>query len=446
MKSAIALRWFQQLWRGFLLVGLAGAFSLALRAGEVDPHRKEAEKVLHLEWVLGEVRTNNPTLKAARAIWEARNARVARARASELLAPHPEHNGDRSNGGDTPDPGVTLGELRIALAESEAAIARAEWRRRELDLLGAARAAFFRYANALAQLELNRQHEQLFSECLRATRHQYAVGIRTQTDVLLAESGLAAVLERRAEIERQISEEQSRINVLMNRPAFNAVPPPQISIFRPIVLNRFRQPPGPHAEGEESQFEFNWPLFEQRMQSLASKHRPELEMAAAKIHAARARLALARLGGFSSVTLRIEPALSGGSIEGFEPGLLWHMNSARSKALIEEAAKMLEAAEHESGAAGMETTGLVRNQVKKIETVQVHYLFVRDRMLPLARQTLEAVQHSYLSGRGHFPEVLTAQRAVWENESRLEQHLADYLSGIAELEALAGANVEMDQE
>jgi outer membrane protein TolC len=448
MKSVISFRLSPMTSRNVVLFALALVVPLTLRAGEVDSTPEDPEKQLRLDWVLGEVRTNNASLKAAQLNWEARLARVEQARS--LQHPGKPSAEDASNpaGAGGNDVENSVERLRISFAEAEAEAARADWRRRELDLIAGAHAAFFRYASAIVQLDLNRKNERLLAECLQATRQQYALGVRTQADLLSVEIDLARVLELRADLAREIADEQSQLNVLMNRPAYRELPPPAPASFKRVVLSRFQPPPSIHSEGDENQFNFDWTLFEQRMQLVALSHRPELHRALVKTEAARTRLELARLGWYTGLTLRVESVLNDDLrlFDGFAPGLSGNVNRAGAKALIDEAAKTLQAAESELAALRIETTGLIRKQVGKIETSQAHYLFVRDRALPLARQRFETMQNSYLAGRAHFLDFLYAERALWETESRLERHLADYLSAIAEMEALVGAKVETEEE
>jgi outer membrane protein, heavy metal efflux system len=81
------------------------------------------------------------------------------------------------------------------------------------------RASYSRLANDYAQLEVNRRNEELLNQFIEISQSRYETGAATQSDVLLAQTDLAKLLETRADIQRQISEEQSALNVLMNRPA-----------------------------------------------------------------------------------------------------------------------------------------------------------------------------------------------------------------------------------
>lgn len=434
----------------------AVAILVAAETAEEAPPR--SVHTLSLDRVLTEVVSNNPALKAARAHWEAMGARVPQARAWE----DPRVGVDVERSGTTrfntftdnewmlaqtiPLSGKNRQRARAASAETEGA--RADLRRLELDLTARARIAYSRYANVQTQLEINRKNELLLNQLVEITRTKYEVGTRTQTDMLVAETDLARLLKTRAEIERQLSDEQSQLNVLMNRPAYAELPPPVPSTFKPLVSPRFRSPPSPHGPQNESQFILDWPLFLHEMHSLALARRPELLRARTRIEAAKALQDLAKRAWIPDPELRLEARqFSGrsGGISEYDTGIFFNFpwgNRGKYKAAIEEARQSREAAEQDLAALQAETLGLVRNQVKKIETLQLHYQFTRDRILPLAQLAEQSAFAAYSADRVTAVEVFTVQRGLLEAETMLPQHLADYLSAIAELEVLVGASVE----
>ncbi len=103
-----------------------------------------------------------------------------------------------------------------------------------------------------------------------------------------------------------------------------------------------------------------------------------------------------------------------------------------------EARKSIEAASHELDAARTETLGLVRDQLKKIETAAHHYEIYRDNILPVARQTVDASRTAYEANTGGFLQLITARRTLQDAESAALNHLADYQVALAELNAIVG--------
>jgi outer membrane protein TolC len=86
----------------------------------------------------------------------------------------------------------------------------------------------------------------------------------------------------------------------------------------------------------------------------------------------------------------------------------------------------------------METLGLVRDQLKKIETAAHHYELYSDKILPLARQAVQSNRVAYETSSANFLELITAQRVLQDVESAHVNHLADYQVAVAELDAIVG--------
>ena len=202
---------------------------------------------LSLDQVVSEVLRNNPSLKAARANWEAMKSRVPQARAWEdaRVGVDVERMGTTRFDTFTDNEWMAAQELPLSgknrkrgqAAVAEAAAAFEEFRRRELDLTARARAACYRLANAYEQLTVTGKNQELLKQFLEISRAKYEVGKQSQADVLVAETDLGKLLETRFDIERQISEEQSRLNVLMNRPAQAPLGRPAGLAFVPVEFS-----------------------------------------------------------------------------------------------------------------------------------------------------------------------------------------------------------------
>ena len=107
-------------------------------------------------------------------------------------------------------------------------------------MVSRARGSYSRLANGYAQLEVNRRNEELLGQFVKISETRYETGAATQSDVLIAQTDLAKLLETRADIQRQISEEQSALNVLMNRPAQAPLgqPAPLVFVAHEFSLER----------------------------------------------------------------------------------------------------------------------------------------------------------------------------------------------------------------
>ncbi len=382
--------------------------------------------------VIRAVLRDNQTLKATVAKWEAMKARVPQARAWEDLRASVDWRTERSvpmvpnNMMDQmamleqeiPVSGKNRSRSRAATAEARAVFE--DLRRMELDLIMRARSAYARLANGYAQLEVNGHNTELLDQFVQISRSRYEAGVATQADVLLAQTDAAKLLEMRADIERQISEEQSALNVLMNRPA-------QAPLSRPSELVF-----APEARSLES------------LQASAIALRPELRRAQNRIDAERFRVELANRQWFPDPALSVKAQRYNSAAQavsevdvGISIPVPW-LNWKKYGAGVLEARKGVEDAQREFGAARMETLGLVRDQLKKIQTLAKQYELYRDDILPLARQAIDATRSAYEASTGGFLELITARRTLQDAESAALNRLVEYEVAIAELDAIIG--------
>jgi outer membrane protein TolC len=145
--------------------------------------------------------------------------------------------------------------------------------------------------------------------------------------------------------------------------------------------------------------------------------------------------------------LRVEARhFNGGSqvIREYDTGIFFSIpwgNARKYAAQEREARSRVEMATHDLEAARAETLGLVRDGLKKVETFRHHVDLFRDRLLPAARQTVEASQAGYESDKTGFLDLITTQRNLRDIESLYHRHLADYYIALAELEAVVGAEL-----
>src|SRR5205807_1209952 len=184
----------------------------------------------------------------------------------------------------------------------------------------------------------------------------------------------------------------------------------------------------------------------EQLQALALTRRPEVLSAARKIEAAKARLEAARREWIPEPSFRVEADRyndAGQAISEVNAGISinipW-LNRRKYKAAIEEANQIKAGAEYELEAARSETLGIVRDALTKAETYHHHVELFRDRILTLARQSASATRLSYETDKTSFLNLIDAQRTLQEAEGMYWSHLAEYLSALAELEAVIGVD------
>jgi outer membrane protein TolC len=400
------------------------------QAGDNDSAVREGR--LSLDEVTNVAFANNPAIKAAQEKWQAMKARVpqaaawedlraqARSRAARYVSIPPNAFTDQSFilQQEVPISGKNLSRARAATAEAGAAFE--DFRRTQLDVLSRARAAFHRLANEYAQLEVNQRNVDLLNQFAEVNRQRYEVGNASQADVLTAQTDAAKLLEAQSDIFRRISDAQSQLNVLMNRPAQSPLAQP-------------------------SQIPFQSPHFSlQVLQAAALSARPEMQRAQNRVEVERFRVELANRQRFPDPTLDVQTQRyneAGQAVSELDVGVsigLPFLNPRKYSATVTEARRNFESAQHELEATRTETLGLVRDQLKKIETAAHHYELYSDKILPLARQAVQSNRVAYETSSANFLELITAQRVLQDVESAHVNHLADYQVAVAELNAIVG--------
>ena len=380
---------------------------------------------------------HNPSIKEARAKWEATKQRVPQAAAWDDLKVSASTRLARFVDVATnsftdqmlsveqmiPLSGKNQSRARIAAAEALGGLE--ELRRMELDVVGKARSAFHRLAKDYALLDINRANEASLSQTLEISRARFAVGTQTQADVLTAEGELVRIIETRRDLQRALSDDETQLKVLMNRDPFAPLGKPVASESHGAL---------PSVE---------------RLRTLLLAQRPEVRMAEASGTGAKAKLELAKREWIPDPAVSIGTQRYNGAAQvasevtaGISFNVPW-LNGKKYRAEESEAASGVEAAQQGLESARTEALGLLRDQLEKIETLHRHVGQFGERLIPNARQTVQAHRTNYESGKSSFLELVLSQRSLREVESMAREHLADYEIALAELEALVGADLQL---
>ncbi len=267
--------------------------------------------------------------------------------------------------------------LRGDAASAEAAGALEEFRRKQLDAIAAVRTAYYELANSYKQLELNRKNSVLLEQFAEITRAKLESGLRSQADALGADTELAKLTEAAFDFQREISEAQTALNVLMNRPPETLLGVPGELTFEPVELS----------------------LAD--LEAMALANRPELIAAQKKLEAAQAMLAASRKEWIPDPSLRIEADRYNDASQivseidaGFSINLPW-FNRAKYRAEVRENRMLVERAQHELEAVRSQTLGQVMDQFKRVITFHHHTQLYLSKLLPLARESVNAQRADY---------------------------------------------------
>ena len=414
------------------------ALTSILRAEESGDSGPTAQRArISLREVTSIVLANNPAIQQSLRKWGAAKARVTQeaawddlrvsgnSRAARFVDVAPNAFTDQMVSVEQVIPltGKNLVRARIAAGDAVAAFERA--RREQLDVLAKTRAAYFRLINAHAQLELNRKNLVSLRQIAEVSRSRYEVGKSNAAEPLAAEVEASKLLESEQDILRNISAEQSQLNVLMNRDAFAPLGQPEETQIKSL-----------HISMEQSR-------------ELAVANRPEIKIAQVKVDMERSRLDLSRRNWIPDPAIKVEAQRYNDSRQaaseldaGVSFTVPW-VNPGKYSAAVREAKENLAAAQHEFDRANAESLGALRDALEKVHTTKHHVDLFQDKLVPQARQAFEANQFAYETGKATFLEWITAQRNLRDLEAMGQQHIADYYAALAELEAVVGADLKL---
>jgi outer membrane protein TolC len=420
-----------------ILISCAALAAPPPRAKSQTSTAHDAAQELNLGDVTRAVLAQNRSIREARAKWEAMKQRVPQAAAWDDLKISTTTTVSRfvdvSRNSFTdhmltveqmiPVSGKNRSRARIAAAEALGGLE--ELRRKELDIVMKARSAFIRLVNTRALLQLNHATEASLAQTVTISRARFEVGGQNQAEVLTAESERIRIGEARRDLERTIAEQESLLKVLMNRDPFS--PLGEVNANLPD-----------HVE-----------LQPERLRSTLLNDRPEVRMATAQVAAARAKLELARREWVPDPSLSVSAQRYNDASQavsevtaGISFNVPW-LNGRKYRAEERESEATADAAQRSLEAARIEALGMLRDQLAKIETAHHHVMLFEEQLLPTLRQTVEANRAGYENNKTAFLDLISSQRSLLETESMHRQHLADYQTALAELEALVGADLHL---
>src|SRR5947209_5704300 len=252
----------------------------AEESGDAGPEASRAR--ISLGEVTRTVLDRNPAIQQALRKWNAAKARVTQeaawddlrvsgtSRTARFVDVAPNAFTDQMVSVEQAIPITGKNLLRARAAAADAVAIFEEARREQLDVLAKARSSYFRLANAYAQLELNRKNLISLRQIAEVSRSRYEVGKANAAEPLAGEVEASKLLESEQDILRNISAEQSQLNVLMNRDAF-----------------------APLGQPEETNVRLLSASMEQA-RALTVANRPEIKIAQAKIDMEKSRLQLSR--------------------------------------------------------------------------------------------------------------------------------------------------------
>ena len=412
--------------------GLAGAWMVGVvawwgvaRGGDPDilfanDTRLESSRLLEA------VLARNPDLPAQRAAWEAARARIAQAGAlddpmlSYTIAPQTLGASGLDFGHKfrvsqrLPWPGKRA--LRRDVARFEADAAQEAIAGVRLRLIEETQVAYADWYYVHAAIRVNQVNKSLLEEFRDIAQIKYAAGRASKQDALRAEVEVALLEHRDVVLERRRAEVRAVLNTLLQRQPDASLPPP--GGLLPVT---------------------GLPAVES-LRAAALESHPALRVLAERIEGARRRLALADRDFFPDIQLAV----------GYN--WLWNRTEKRftvsagvpiplagkRRAAKDEARAGLIRLGLEQRSQAAEVLGVLQQAYDRVRESMHAITLYRERLLPLAEETLAAAKSDYEAGSGDFLALITAEKNLMVTQLQLETARADYHRHRARLARVAG--------
>jgi outer membrane protein, heavy metal efflux system len=383
-----------------------------------------------------EVLRSNPSIESARQGWRAAVARVRQAGALDDpmlevgLSPLSIASSSAPFGYELairqrlPWFGKRALEESVAIAEASAARSDHEGVKRQLAL--AALTLYAEYFVASRSLEINAAHVQLMSAMRDSAVAQLESGHGSAQDALQAEAELTHMEHDAVILASEREVKLAQMNELLHRPPHLALPPPPVELAPPAA---FDIPPS-------------------RLEAEALEHRPDIAAARQRMRGEDARIQRAERDHYPDVVLSASYNSMWDMPEhrwmvGLELNL--PVQLARRQGAADEARAMR--AQYESDVARLTDTARteVFVLVKRIEEATHILGLFESRLLPVARDQIDAARAAFATSRIPFAGVIEAERNLRQVELDYQMAQARHDQRRGELERALGRIPGLDE-
>lgn len=318
-------------------------------------------------------------------------------------------------------------QLRGQEARAQTTAARFDIRDAQLQVVQAAKLAYFEYYLVRRQLELNSQNRRILGQLRDTARTRYEAGQVTQQDVLQAEVELADTERRQIELERMNRVARARINTLLLQPPYLELPPPASVLPEPFEL--------PPAEV---------------LHQIALESRPDLAALSARVRAEQAAVNVAQRDFYPDVeAVGRYDAFWQPNEDDLRPQVGLNMNvpvyRERRQAAVREASFRTSQRRAELQQRVTDVQFEVQSAFEQVEESRRAVALYENKFLPAAEQNVSAASTNYSSGSATLLTFIQAQSQLINLRERHQQAIADYHIRLAQLERVIGGLIPSDR-
>lgn len=385
------------------------------------------QDLLTPEHLVSAVLLANPNIEIAQAAWEASTARIEQHSAfadpmfSYSMAPL-TIGSNRSDYGQRIEISQTLPwsgkrQLRSESASHQADAAQQTANSLRIKLAATSKILFADWYYIHQAIGINLRNQDLLKEFRAIAVSRYSTGLANKQDALQAEMESALLEHQTIVLQREKSAIRTHINTLLNVSPDQPLAPPT-PLARVIKVSDI-----------------------QSLQQQALQARPELKALASSIAAAQAQSELAVKNYYPDISLKAGyNSLWADSNKHFTVGVGFNLPlfQAKYKAAENEALAQIKQVEWQR----VDFLAQLKKEIqlsydRTHESIHVLHLH-QQKLLPLAKATLDAAESDYQSSKGSFLSLIRSEKNYMQIQLQTEKSLADTHRRLAELESAVG--------
>lgn len=399
-------------------------------SGEGGP--LEGRKAFSDQALVDEVLARNPTLAQMTAAWQAALERMPQVTSWEdpmfmgAIAP-PSFGSNQVVSGYRLEVSQKIyfpGKLRLKgqNASAEANASRNDLEDVRVQLIEAARLAFFEYYLTDRALDVNEEALKLLTELRQNADARFKAGLVPQHDIFQADVEIGRQKERQMILERMQKVAKARINTLMHLPSTTPLPLPAQKAPQWLTL----------------------PAVE-TLQAQAIRSRPDLQALADRIGAEEATFALNRREYYPDVEVSgaYDSIMGNGPARDLAPQVAIKLNLpnrvAKRNAAVNEAAFKIAQKRAELASRTDQVNYQVQEAYEQLAESEKILKLYDTNILPAAKSNINAAQDAYRTGKVPFLSLIEAQRNYVNLKDRYFEVTADFFRRRANLERAIGA-------
>lgn len=367
---------------------------------------------------------HNPGLKAAFEQWKAALERIAQARAlpdAQLSYSYFVRESMTQQTAGLTQTFPWYGKLKASaeanLEAARAAEQRFETRRRAL--IAEVKEAYAEYAHLRQALDVMAENRRILHSLEASARARFEAGDVPYADVVRAEVAVERIEDEIAAMEDRRSPLIARLNTAMGRQSRAALPWPEplaqptVAMDERALLDRLA-----HENPELQALEHETARQRQELRLARQNRIPDLMLGVEYMDMVTMRDQVALMG-------RINLPIWGGRLD-----------AERAEALAEFGAATHERTDREN-----ELQSALRLAHYRFRDAHRRAELFEQRLIPMAREALEASEAAYAADEAEFQALTQAQRDLQEMQLTYQRALADRFQHLAELERLVGSDL-----